>query len=228
MLSFSDNQKEIYEYLLVIFCQCQNVHALTEAELAIHPSIFLQFLTNTLPGHGMTYRSYAQKSLFLNLDLEVISVANFDIDDKDRRKNEPNVNTNSYEEEAKNSDNNHDFAFIDLPRKFLRKNLKKIKEASFIADDEEVLHEALEILNELLFKKSIPTESNIPLEQQEVRCHEHEPKLKRPRDLTLRKKKDKFNAKHGETSERFKVARAIKTTASRDTLVEKVQEMGEM
>ena len=72
-----------------------------------------------------------------------------------------------------------------------------------------MLHEALERLNELklLFKKSIPSESNIPLEQQEVKCHEYEPKLKRPRDLTLRKKKDKFNAKHGETSERFKVAK---------------------
>ena len=74
----------------------------------------------------MTHRNYTQKSPFLNLDLEVISIANFDIDDKDSRKNEPTVNMNSYEEKARNSDNNHDIAFIDLPRKFLRKTLKEI------------------------------------------------------------------------------------------------------
>ena len=113
---------------------------------------------------------------FLNLDLEVIPIANFDIDDKDRRKNEPTLNTNSYEEEANNCDNNHDFEFIDLPRKCkwrvnkatpLRETLKEIKDASFLIDDKEVLDEALERLNELklLFKKSIPTDSNIPMEQ---------------------------------------------------------------
>ena len=108
--------------------------------------------------------------------------------------------------------------------------MKEIKDASFIVYDEEVLDEALERLNELklLFKNSVPTKSNIPLEQQEVRCHEHEPKPKRPRNLTLRKKKDKFSGRHGETAERFKAARTIKTTVSRDAPVEKVQEMGEM
>ena len=136
-------------------------------------------------------------------------------------------------------DNNHDFEFIDLPRKrtwrvnkatLLREALKEIKDASFIVYDEEVLDEALERLNELklLFKNSVPTKSNIRLEQQEVRCHEHEPKPKRPRNLTLRKKKDKFSGRHGETAERFKAARTIKTTVSRDAPVEKVQEMGEM
>ena len=48
------------------------------------------------------------------MNLEVISIANFDVDDKDRRKNEPTVNTNSYEEEASNCDNNLHFEFIDL------------------------------------------------------------------------------------------------------------------
>ena len=80
----------------------------------------------------------------------------------------------------------------------------------------------------LFKKKSIPTESKIPLEQQKVRCHEHGPKPKRPRDLTLRKKEDKFSDRHGETVERFKAARTIKTTASLDAPVEKVQEMREM
>ena len=62
----------------------------------------------------------------------------------------------------------------------------------------------------------IPTEPNFPLEQQEVRCHEHEPSPKRPWNLTLTKKKDKFSGRHRETAERFKAATAIKTTSSRD------------
>ena len=166
------------------------------------------------------------------MDLEVIPIANFDIDDKDRRKNEPTLNTNSYEKQANNCYNNHDLEFIDLPRKhkwrenkatLLRETLKEIIDVLFLVDDEGVLDKALERLNELklLFKKSIPTESNIPLEQQEVRCQEHEPKPKRLRDLTLRKKKDKFSGRHTEAIERFKTARTIKTTASSDAPVEK-------
>lgn len=69
--------------------------------------------------------------------------------------------------------------FVDLPRKrkwrvnkaaLLRKTLKEIKDVSILVDDED---EALERLDELklLFKKSLPTETDIPLEQQEVRCH---------------------------------------------------------
>lgn len=48
------------------------------------------------------------------------------------------------------------------------------------------------------------------------------------RDLTQRKKKGKFSGRHVETTERFKAARAIKTTASRDAPVEKAQEIREM
>ena len=68
----------------------------------------------------------------------------------------------------------------------------------------------------MLLKKSIRTELNIPLEQHEVRRQEHEPKSKRPRDLTPRKKKGKFSGRHSETVGR------------RDATVEKVQEMREM
>ena len=73
----------------------------------------------------------------MNLDLEIVRIANFDIDDKDWRKNEPTVDTNSYEEERNNCDNNHDFEFIDLPRKYkwsvnkatlLRETLKEVKD----------------------------------------------------------------------------------------------------
>ena len=95
-----------------------------------------------MPGHV--------ESPFLNLDLEVIPIANFDIDDKVRGKNDQTINTNSYEEEAHNCDTNHDFEFIDSLRKrkwrfnkatLLRETLKKIKDASFLADDEEALDE---------------------------------------------------------------------------------------
>ena len=69
--------------------------------------------------------------------------------------------------------------FVDLLRKrkwrvnkaaLLRKTLKEIKDVSILVDDED---EALERLDglKLLFKKSLPTETDIPLEQQEVRCH---------------------------------------------------------
>ena len=123
-------------------------------------------------------KSYTE-SPFLNLNLEIISIASFNIDDKDSRKNEPSATTNSYEQEANNYDNNKNFELVDLPRKrkwrvnkaaLLRKTLKEIKDVSILVDDED---EALERLDELklLFKKSLPTETDIPLEQQEVRCH---------------------------------------------------------
>lgn len=123
-------------------------------------------------------KSYTERP-FLNLNLEIISIASFNIDDKDSRKNEPSATTNSYEQEANNYDNNKNFEFVDLPRKrkwrvnkaaLLRKTLKEIKDVSILVDDED---EALERLDELklLFKKSLPTETDIPLEQQEVRCH---------------------------------------------------------
>ena len=64
--------------------------------------------------------------------------------------------------------------------------------------------------------------------QQEVRYHEHEPKPKRLRNLTLRKENDKFSGRHSETAERFKTAKTIKTTASCNVPVLKFQEMGEM
>ena len=48
-------------YILAILCQCQNIHTLTGAELAIYA---FKFPTNILPGHGMTYRGYTQKTLF--------------------------------------------------------------------------------------------------------------------------------------------------------------------
>lgn len=106
------------------------------------------------------------------MNLEVISIANFDVDDKDRRKNEPTVNTNSYEEEASNCDNNLHFEFIDLrengvkvkPRKWrviksyaFKRDFER--NSSFLRDDEEELDEGLERLNKLklLFKKMIPT-----------------------------------------------------------------------
>ena len=226
-------------YILVILCTCQNVHALTGTELAIHASIFFATFNKYPAWPWNDLSKLYTESPFLNLDLEVIPIANFDIDDKDRRKNEPTVNTNSYEEEANNCDNNHSFEFIGLPTRrkcrvnkatLLRETLKETKDASFLVDDEEVLDEALERLNELklLFKKLVPTKSNIPLEQQEVRCHEHEAKPRRPRNLTLRKKKSKFGGSHGETAQRFKTARRIETRASRDAPVEKVQEMGKM
>ena len=123
-------------------------------------------------------KSYTE-SPFLNLNLEIISIASFNIDDKDSRKNEPSATTNSYEQEANNYDNNKNFELVDLPRKrkwrvnkaaLLRKTLKEIKDVSILVDDED---EALERLDglKLLFKKSLPTETDIPLEQQEVMCH---------------------------------------------------------
>ena len=76
--------------------------------------------------------------------------------------------------------------------------MKEIQNASFLVDDDEVLDEAE--LKQLL-KKSIPTESNIPLEQQKIK---NEPKPKQLLNLSLRKKKHKFSGRHGEKAERFK------------------------
>ena len=106
---------------------------------------------------------------------------------------------------------------------FLSKTIKEIKDSSFLVDDEEMLDEALERLNELkcLLKKSISTELNIPLEQQEARYHEHEPKSKRLWDLILWKKKGKFSGKHGETAERFMAAKTIKANTLHYAPIEK-------
>ena len=76
-----------------------------------------------------------------------------------------------------------------------------------------------------LLKKSIPTESNIPLEQQEIK---NEPKRKKCLNLSLRKKKDKFSGRHGEKAERFKTAKYIEIAATPNASAEKVEEMWEM
>ena len=68
----------------------------------------------------------------------------------------------------------------------------------------------------------------IPLEQQEARYHEHEPKSKRLWDLTLWKKKGKFSGKHGETAERFMAAKTIKANTLHYAPIEKAQEKGKM
>ena len=90
----------------------------------------------------------------------------------------------------------------------------------------EVLDEALQKLTKLKqLLKSIPTESNIPLEQQETK---NELKPKKLLNLSLRKIKDKFSGRHGEKAERFKAAKNIKIGATPNASVEKVEEMWEM
>ena len=90
----------------------------------------------------------------------------------------------------------------------------------------EVLDEALQKLTKLKqLLKSIPTESNIPLEQQEIK---NELKPKKLLNLSLRKIKDKFSGRHGEKAERFKAAKNIKIGATPNASVEKVEEMWEM
>ena len=141
------------------------------------------------------------QSPFLNLDLEVIPIINFDSDDRDRSKIEAPVHMEVDREFLNNAKEEDDFTYIELPCKrkwrankatLLREHLKEIQNASFLVDDDEVLDEALQKLTELkqLLKKSIPTESNIPLEQQEIK---NEPKPEKLLNLSLRKKKDKFN-----------------------------------
>ena len=173
------------------------------------------------------------ESPFLNLDLEVIPIINFDSDDRDRSKIEAPVHMEVDREFLNNVKDEDDFTYIELPCKrkwrankatLLREHLKEIQNASFLVDDDEVLDEALQKLTELkqLLKKSIPTESNIPLEQQEIK---NEPKPKKCLNLSLRKKKDKFSGRHGEKAERFKTAKNIKIAATPNASVEKVEEM---
>ena len=92
-----------------------------------------------------------------------------------------------------NVKNEDDFTYIELPCKHKWRakkatHLKEIQNESFLVDGDEVLDEA------------IPTESNISLEQQEVK---NEPKPKKLLNLSLRKRKDKFSGRHGERAERF-------------------------
>ena len=157
-------------------------------------------------------------------------------DDRDRNKIEAPVHMEVDREFLSNIKNEDDFTYIELPCKrkwrankatLLREHLKEIQNASFLVDDDKVLDEALQKLIELkqLLKKSIPTESNIPLEQQKIK---NEPKPKKLLNLSLRKKKNKFSGRHGEKAERFKTAKNIKIAATLNASVEKVEEMWEM
>ena len=140
------------------------------------------------------------------------------------------------QEVLSNFEDEDDFTYIDLPCKrkwrankatLLREHLKEMQNASFLVDDDEVLDEVLKKLTEVkqLLKKSIPTESNILLEQQEIK---NEPKPKKLLNLSLRKKKDKFSGRYGEKAERFKAAKNIKIAATPNASVEKVEAMWEM
>ena len=88
------------------------------------------------------------------------------------------------------------------------------------------IDEALHKLTELkqLLKKSTPIQSNIPLEQQEIK---NVPKPNKLLHLSLRKKKDQFSGRHGEKAERFKAAKNMKIAASPNAFVEKVDKIWE-
>ena len=89
VLSFSDNQKEIYELyfgdtLSMTKCPCIDWN-----RTGYPCKHFFFAISNKYPAWLWNDLSklYTENP-FLNLDLEVISIANFDTDDKDRRKNE--------------------------------------------------------------------------------------------------------------------------------------------
>ena len=170
--------------------------------------------------------------LFLNLDLEVIPIINFDSEDRDRNKIEAPFRMEVDKEVLSNVKDEDDFTYLDLLCKrkwrankatFLKEHLKETKNASFLVDDDEVLDEGLQKLTELKqLLKSIPTESNILLKQQKIK---NEPKPKKLLNFSLTKKKHKFSGRHGEKAERFKAEKNIKIAATPNASVEKVEEM---
>ena len=90
---------------------------------------------------------------FLNLDLEVIPIINFDSDDRDRSKIEAPVHLEVDREFLSNVKGKDDLTYIQLPCKrkwrankttLLRQHLKEIQNASFLVDENEVLDEALQ------------------------------------------------------------------------------------
>ena len=158
-------------------------------------------------------------------------IINFDSDDRDRNKIETPFHMEVDQEVLSNVKDEDDSTYIELPCKrkwrankatLLKEHLKEIQNSFFLVDYDEVLDEGFQKLTEFL--KSIPTESNIPLEQQEIK---NEPKPKKLLNLSLREKKDKFSGRHGEKAERFKAAKNIKIAASPNASVEKVEEMWE-
>ena len=201
VVSFSSNSKQIYELCFGDTCsmpKCSCNDWGRTGYLYIHFfAIFKKYPAWSWKDLSKLYT----ESPFLNLDLEVIPIINFDSDDRDRSKIEAPVHMEVDREFLNNVKDEDDFTYIELPCKrkwrankatLLREHLKEIQNASFLVDDDEVLDEALQKLTELkqLLKKSIPTESNIPLEQQEIK---NEPKPEKLLNLSLRKKKDKFN-----------------------------------
>ena len=235
VVSFSSNSKQRYELCFgdtcsMPKCSC-NDWGRTGYLYKHFFAIFKKYPAWSLKDLSKLYT----ESPFLNLDLEVIPIINFDSDDRDRSKIEAPVHMEVDREFLSNAKEEDDFTYIELPCKrkwgankatLLREHLKEIQNASFLVDDDEVLDEALQKLTELkqLLKKSTPTESNIPLEQQEIK---NVPKPNKLLHLSLRKKKDQFSGRHGEKAERFKAAKNIKIAASPNASVEKVEEMWE-
>ena len=164
-----------------------------------------------------------------------IPIVNFDSEGRDRNKIEGPFHMEVDKEVLSNVKDEDDFTYVDLlcKRKWrankatlLKEHLKETKNASFLVDDDEVLDEGLQKLTELKqLLKSIPTESNILLEQQEIK---NEPKPKKLLNLSLTKKKHKFSGRHSEKEERFKAAKNIKIAATPNVSVKKVEEMREM
>ena len=117
VLIFSDSQKKIHELTFSETFSMPKCPCIDWSRTGYPCKHFFAIFNKSPSWSWNDLSKVCTESPFLNLDLEVIPIANLDIDDKDRRKNERTVKTNSYEEEANNCENNYDFEFIDLSRK---------------------------------------------------------------------------------------------------------------
>ena len=112
-------------------------------------AIFKKYPAWPLKGLSKLYT----ESPFLNLDLEVIPIINFDTDDRDRNKIDAPVHVEVDQEVLSNFKDEDDFTYIELPCKLkwrankatlLREHSKEVQNPSFLVDDNEVLDDALQ------------------------------------------------------------------------------------
>ena len=135
-------------YVLAILVQYQNVLAVVRVELQ---TFFFAIFKKYPAWSWKDFSKLYTESPFLNLDLEVISIINFDFDDRNRNKIEAPVHMAVDQEVLSNVKDEDDLTYIELPCKHKCRakkatHLKEIQIASFLVNGDEVLDEALQKL----------------------------------------------------------------------------------
>ena len=150
VVNFLSNSKERYELCFGDTCSMPKCSCNDWGRTGYLCKHFFAIFKKYPAGSEKDLSKLCRESPFLNLDLEVIPIINFDFNDRDRNKIDAPVHMEVDEEVLSNVKDEDDFTYIELPCKckwrankatLLREHFKEMQNASLLVSDNEVLDE---------------------------------------------------------------------------------------